>query len=59
MTVLNIPGNDFIAGIFISVFQVIIAEHVKKAKYHIHNSKYLPHETDFNYCDNLITVYFQ
>lgn len=27
---LNIPGNDFIAGIFVSVFQVISAEHVQK-----------------------------
>lgn len=59
MSVLNIPGNDFIAGTFISVFQVITEEHVQKAKDHIHNSEYLLHEIDFKCCNNLITVYFQ
>lgn len=52
------PGNYFIADIFISTLQVMTTEHVQKAKLHIRNSEYLPHKTDFKCCDNLITVYF-
>jgi len=36
VSILNILGNDIVAGIFISTFQVITAEHLPKANLHIH-----------------------